>query len=259
LARPIYHAELSSRFLEQEVAEFEPVQPYRIANEIVRKISTMIWDGELDPGSRFPPERDLAERFKVSRPTLREAIHVLEALGLLEVRGGGGTYVSRKPIALSSRLLEHMLQRDNGLMAELIETRYEFEGRNSELAAKNATPQDLQRLDKCVQLITASVEAGRDDFRHDIDFHLAVAESTHNRVRLFITTSMLLAHFEILRESRRRGVQRNRALVGDLLKEHRAIYSAIKARRPEKAREAMRLHLEAAYERNQLPGGPSPL
>jgi GntR family transcriptional repressor for pyruvate dehydrogenase complex len=240
------------------MAEFEPVQPYRIANEIVRKISTMIWDGEIDPGSRFPPERELAERFNVSRPTLREAIHVLEALGLLEVRGGDGTYVARKPTALSSRLLEHMLQRDDGLMAELIETRHEFEGRNSELAAKNATPQDLLRLDKCVRLITASIEAGRDDFRHDIDFHLAVAEATHNRVRLFITTSMLLAHFEMLRESRRRGVQRNRALVGDLLKEHRAIYSAIKAKRPEKARKAMHLHLEAAYERNQLPGGPPP-
>jgi GntR family transcriptional repressor for pyruvate dehydrogenase complex len=237
--------------------EFEPVQPYRIANEIVRKISTMIWDGEIEPGARFPPERELAERFKVSRPTLREAIHVLEALGLLEVHGGDGTYVSRKPTTLSTRLLEHLLQRDDGLLAELIETRHEFESRNSELAAKNATPKDLQRLEKCVKLITSSVEAGRDDFRHDIDFHLAIAEATHNRVRLFITTSVLLAHFEMLRESRRRGTQRDRGLVGDLLKEHRAIFLAIKAKNPEEAREAMRLHLEAAYERNQLPGRPS--
>ena len=238
------------------MTEFEPVQPYRIATEIVRKISSMIWDGEMEPGARFPSERELSDRFKVSRPTLREAIHVLEALGLVEARVGDGTYVSRKPIELSPRMLEHMLQRDDGLMAELIETRHEFEGRNSELAAKHATKPDLQRLEKCLKTMEAYVESRRDDFRHDMDFHLSIAEATHNRVRLFITSSMLLAHFEMLRESRRRGVKRDEQLVEDLLREHQAIYSAIKAGRPEEAREAMRLHLEAAYERNQLPSRP---
>jgi GntR family transcriptional repressor for pyruvate dehydrogenase complex len=235
------------------MTEFEPVQPYRMAKEIVRTLSKMILDGEVEPGMRFPSERELAERFKVSRPTLREAIHVLEALNLVEVRGGDGTYVSRKPTALSPRLLEQMLQRDDNLLAELIETRHEFEARNSELAAKNGTPKDLQRLERCLKVMTEHVESGRDDFKHDIDFHLGVAEATHNRVRLFITTSMLLAHFEMLRESRRRGVQRNKQLVEDLLKEHQAIFDAIKAKNSSKARMAMRSHLAAAYGRSELP------
>jgi len=232
--------------------DFEPVQPYRMANEIVRKVSSMILEGEITPGARIPAERELANRFNVSRPTLREAVHVLEALGLVEVRPGGGTFVSRKPSALSPRLLEYMLQRDDKLMAELIETRREFEGRNAELAAKNATPEDLQRLEKCLKLMAAYVETGRDDFRYDIDFHLSIAEATRNRIRLFITTSMLLANFEMLRESRRRGVRRDKQLVEDLLREHRAILLAIRARRPDRARQAMNTHLVAAYERNQI-------
>jgi len=234
------------------MVEFEPVQPYRMANEIVRNISTMILDGEISPGTRLPAERELADRFNVSRPTLREAVHVLEALGLVEVRPGGGTYVSREPNALPPRLLEHMLRRDEGLVVELIETRREFESRNAELAAKNGTSKDLQNLEECLEVMAADVEVGRDEFRHDIAFHLGVAGATQNRVRLFITTSMLLAHTEILRDARDRMVRHHREVVGDFLHEHRTIYLAIRERRPDQAREAMRAHLEAAYKRNQM-------
>lgn len=234
------------------MTDFGPVQPYRMSNEIVTRISSMILDREMAPGTRLPAERELAERFNVSRPTLREAVHVLEALGLVEIRPGGGTYVSRKPNALSPRLLEHMLQRHDGVMAELIETRHEFEGRNAELAAKHATPRDLAELEKRMEVMVADVEAGHDDFRHDIDFHLSVAEATHNRVRLFITTSMLLAHFEMLRDDRRRIVRRQRQLMGDFLREHQAIFLAIKGRNPTKARKAMNAHLEAAFGRSKI-------
>jgi GntR family transcriptional repressor for pyruvate dehydrogenase complex len=223
-----------------------------MAHEIVRRISTMIFENDLAPGSQLPSERDLAARFSVSRPTLREAVHVLEALKLVEVRPGGGTYIARKPTVLSPRLLEHMLENDDRLVVELIETRREFEGRNAELAAQNATSKDLQRLGGCLKVMVEDVEAGHDDFRHDIDFHLCIAEATHNRVRLFITTTMLLAHFEMLRDARQRMVRRHRQLVGDFLREHEAICGAIREKDPVKARDAMNAHIEAAYGRNQI-------
>ncbi len=234
--------------------DFTPVQPYRMAQEIVTRISTMILDGEIAPGTQLPSERELAARFKVSRPTLREAIHVLDALRLVEVRPGGGTYVAGRPTVLTPRLLERMLQRDERLVAELIETRREFESGNAELAAKNATAKDMQDLADCLKVMKADVEAGQDDFRHDIDFHVRIAASTQNRVRLFITTSMLLAHFEMLNDARRRMVRRERRLVGDFLREHKAIYAAIKAKDPGMARAAMTAHIEAAYSRNELLG-----
>jgi len=232
--------------------EFEPIQPYRMANEIVRSVSTMILDGKLAPGTQLPVERELADQFKVSRPTLREAIHVLEALGLVEVRPGGGTYVSQEPTALPSGLLENMLRRDQKLVFELLETRREFESRNAELAAEHGTPEDFQRLDECLEAMTADVDTGHNELRHDIAFHLGIAEATQNRVRLFITTSMLLAHAEILGDTRDQMVKHDKDVVGDFLREHRAISMAIKGREIDHAGEAMREHLDAAFQRNRM-------
>jgi GntR family transcriptional repressor for pyruvate dehydrogenase complex len=234
------------------VKRFEPIQPYRMANEIVRNLSNMILDGDIPPDTRLPGERELADQFDVSRPTLREALHVLEALGLVEVHPGGGTYVSKKPTALPPRLLGRLLLRDERLVVELIETRHEFESRNAELAAKNGTSADFLRIEKCLKVMSTAVRAGRDEFKPDIDFHLSIAEATRNRVRLFITTSMLLAHSEMLHEVRRRMVRRKKEVTKDFLQEHGTIYRAIKERRSGQAREAMRIHLDGAFMRNQV-------
>ncbi|MEW6263668.1 MAG: FadR/GntR family transcriptional regulator [Thermodesulfobacteriota bacterium] len=225
------------------------VQPYRMTNEIVSNISKLILNGEIASGDRLPGERDLAKRFGVSRPTLGKALHVLEALGLIEVRSGGGTYVSRNPNTLSSHLLKQMLRWDKDLMVQLIDTRLDFEGRNAELAAQQATTKELRDLEKCLAAMAADVEGGRDDFQKEADFHLGIAEATHNRVRLLITTSMLLAYFDLRQQARQQMVQRDAKVVRDFLREHRSIYEAIKARNGRRARSAMEAHLEAAHRR----------
>jgi len=209
----------------------------------------MILNGEIAPGARLPAERELAEQMRVSRPTLREAVHVLEAVGLVQVRPGGGTYVAAKPVAFSPRILESMLRSDDGFLEELTETRREFESRNAELAAKNAAPQDLHEMEKCLQAMAADVKSGRSEIRHDFEFHMKVAESTRNRVRLFITASMLLANFEVLREVRTRLVRREPSVVEQFLREHQSVYAAIKERRAQKAGAAMLAHIKAAHER----------
>jgi GntR family transcriptional repressor for pyruvate dehydrogenase complex len=226
---------------------FESVQRYRLAGQVANRISTSILDGELAPCSRLPSERELAAKFNVSRPTLREAIHVLEALGLVEARHGDGTYVSKNPSALSPRVLKQLLERDDALLFDMIETRKEFEARNAELAAKHATEEHVRRLFQILDEMEADIRAGREEFEHELDFHLTIAEASHNRIRFFITTSMLLAHAEMLREARRQMVRRHARLLEDFLHEHRAIALCIEARDPEKARAAMHTHLEVSY------------
>jgi GntR family transcriptional repressor for pyruvate dehydrogenase complex len=227
--------------------QFESIQPYRLASQVATLISNKILDGELVRGSRLPSERELAAQFKVSRPTLREAIHVLEALGLVEVHHGDGTYVSRNPSALSPRVLKHMLKRDDTLVLDMFEVRKEFEVRNAELAAEHATREDAKRLLQILSEMEADVRAGRDNFEHDIDFHLAIAEASHNRIRLFITTSVLLAYSEIHRQARSRMIRHQPRLVEDFLREHRAIYLGIQAGKPQESGKAMLAHLEAPY------------
>lgn len=229
------------------MVHFESIQPYRLARQVANLISNRILDGDLERGFRLPSERELAEQFKVSRPTIREAIHVLEALGLVEVRHGDGTYVSKNPSALSPRVLKQMLERDDTLLLDMVEVRKEFEVRNAELAAKHATDEEIRRLSQILADMEADIRAGREDFEHDVDFHLTVAEASHNRIRLFITTSVLLAHSEILGEARLRMVQRQRGILDHFLEEHRAVYHGIQARDPGAARAAMLAHLEAAY------------
>jgi GntR family transcriptional regulator, transcriptional repressor for pyruvate dehydrogenase complex len=85
-----------------------------------------------------------------------------------------------------------MLQRDDTVAMELIETRRECEIGNAERAAMKATATDVQGLERCLKAMMRDVEAGRDDFKREIVFHLSVAEATQNRVRLFMTTSLLL-------------------------------------------------------------------
>jgi GntR family transcriptional repressor for pyruvate dehydrogenase complex len=226
---------------------FEPIQPFRLAREIADRISSMILGGQLECGARLPPERELAIRFSVSRPTVREAVHVLEALGLVEVRPGGGTFVARKPSAISSRPLGALLNQDDKLMLEMAEVRKEFEVRNAELAAKNATDADIQALAEILADMEAETAQGRDRYELDVDFHLIIAEASRNRIRLFITTSLLRAHFDLLRDARMRMIRRERHLLGDFLREHRAVYLAIRERNPDQACQAMLAHLEAVH------------
>lgn len=229
------------------MVEFESIQPYRLARQVANLVSKRILDGQLPRGFRLPSERELAASFKVSRPTLREAMHVLEALGLVEVRHGDGTYVSKNPSALSPRVLKQMLQRDDTLLLDMVEVRKEFEVRNAELAAMHATEEEVGRLSHILDEMEADIRAGREDFEHDVDFHLTIAQASHNRIRFFITTSVLLAHSEILREARLRMIQRQSRLVDRFLREHQAVYLGIQARDPQKARDAMLAHLEDAY------------
>jgi len=229
------------------MVDFESIQPYRLGRQVATLISSSILEGQLPRGSRLPSERDLASQFKVSRPTLREAIHVLEALGLVEVRHGDGTYVSKNPSALSPRVLQQMLQRDDTLLLDMVEVRKEFEVRNAELAATQAADEEVHSLWRILDEMEADIRAGRDDFERDLQFHLAVAEASHNRIRLFITTSVLLAHFEMLREARWRMIRRQSQVRDLFLQEHRAVSRAIQARDPQAARAAMLAHLDDAY------------
>ncbi len=229
--------------------KFGPIQPHGLAAQVATLISSQIFEGQLTPGRRLPPERELAAQFQVSRPTVREAVHVLEALGLLEIRQGDGTYVSRKPSALSPHILRHMLEKDDLLLLDMVELRKEFEVRNAELAAQHATEEEIRRLAEILDQIHGDVRAGRDDSERDIDFHLAVAEASHNRMRFFITTSMLVAHADTLRAARLRQIEGNARVLQDFLAEHRAVYLGIAARKPGQARRAMLRHLQRAYAR----------
>jgi DNA-binding FadR family transcriptional regulator len=203
---------------------------------IAEAIAAAIASGRYRAGARLPAERDLADEFAVSRPTIREAMIALEIRGLVEARHGSGIYVRAVPAHEPAREL------DVGAF-ELIEARTLFEG---EAAALAATAIDAETL-AALHGLLAEMEHGSAAVDADRRFHLLIAEATGNSViRSVIGTlwdirekSPLCVH--MFAQARREGVTPRVA-------EHRAIVDALAAGDSQAAREAMRSHLRRVTE-----------
>lgn len=219
--RPSYAAMVRSEKLYQ-----------RIADQIAARIA----DGQYPRGGRLPAERDLAEEFGVSRPTIREAMIALDIRGLVGARQGSGIYVSASPPEAAPSAPE----LDVGAF-ELMEARSLFEGEATALAA---TSIDAAQLAELAALADEMERAGDGAAALDADkrFHLAIAQATGNSligsvVEMLWTVreqSPLCVH--MFAQARREGVMPR---VG----EHRAIVEALATHDPQQAREAMRTHL----------------
>lgn len=157
-------------------AVFKPVQPPSTFEETVERLGTAIRLGLLAPGSRLPPERDLADELQISRSTLRQALTTLTQSGhLTAVRGrAGGTFVSEEP-----PLAEHGAEPLGDEAWEVLDMRVAIEAGAAVLAAERATPEDLERLDGLVARMAAPADF--EDYRRaDIRFHIGIAEAARS-------------------------------------------------------------------------------
>ena len=216
---------------------FKSIKHTKISNEIVNQIKNQISEGMLKPGDRLPPERDLVKEFGVSRPSLREALNSLVAMGFLEVKGKR-TYI--KSVASESMLdpLSLLIKTDTQKIFDLIEVRKAIEAWGAFLAAQRATEEDIKQLENILEEMGKAFEQGRSWEKQDADFHLGIAQATHNTIH----THMMSTIYDFLRESVAR-VFKDRAKVKILLDHHYRIFSAIKNHSPEKARERTLEHL----------------
>jgi len=207
----------------------------KLYQRVAESIANAIAKGRYPPGSRLPAERDLAEEFKVSRPTIREAMIALEIRGLVGAKKGSGIYVTATPGEITPTP-----ELDVGAF-ELIEARTLFEG---EAAALAATAIDAQQLEELRKLLAEMERAGETSAALDADkqFHLAIAKATGNSLIVSVVEmlwtireqSPLCVH--MFAKARREGVTPR-------VNEHQLIVDALLAHDPQLAREAMRSHL----------------
>ena len=150
---------------------------------IVEQIRALIREGRLRPGDRLPPERDLCERFGVSRVTVREALRVLEAGGLIDVRVGarGGAFVTLPTRARLGEGLADLLQLSPLTAAEVTEARMVFELGIVPLVVERATEEDLVALERLCEEQQAALDDERYTMEMSAEFHVRVAASTHNK------------------------------------------------------------------------------
>jgi len=146
----------------------------RLYRKIFDEISYLIDSGEFAVGSRLPTERELAERFQVSRPTIREAIIALEATHKVSVKTGSGVYVLDKQSS-------NTINGKNASPFEVLEARVLFEGESAALAAKMITEEEKVLLQKA--FINLKNEGLNGESREaDREFHSIIANATHNNV-----------------------------------------------------------------------------
>ena len=218
---------------------FRPIKHTRVSDEIVNQVKNLISDGRLKPGHQLPPERELIKEFGVSRPTLREALKSLIGMGFLEVNQAKRPFVKS---VISGRMqdpLSLLIKMDTQKIFDLIEVRKALEAWSAFLAAQRATEQDVEQLDSIIREMREAFEKGVSWEKEDADFHLAMAQATHNTIQTHIMSTI----YDLLRESVAR-VFTDRAKVKKLLHQHYRIFSAIRDHSPEKARDRTLDHLD---------------
>lgn len=223
---------------------FAKIKQERLSDVIARELETMIMDGVIAPGDRLPPERELAQEFSVSRPSLRQALQKLEAAGLVETRHGGGTFVRDAIAAGLSDPLAEVFQRHPEAALDFIELRGTLDGMSAAYAAKRGTDDDHAIITECYRAIEAahSLDDPSEEAERDADFHIAIAEASHNVILLHVVRSLL----ELLRKdvifNRNTLYERGDAREA-LLVQHREIHEAIMSRDAERARRAAAEHM----------------
>src|SRR5512132_646502 len=161
--------------------ELEPVKSIRIYEDIVRQVKALIADGRLTSGDRLPPERELAERFRVSRTSVREALRSLQSRGLIEIRAGEGAFVRAVPGEARSEPLALGILPHREAVGELFEARRILEPAIAALAARRATPEDIAEMARILEEQAKEVAQGRTGLIQDAAFHGAMAASAHTR------------------------------------------------------------------------------
>ena len=207
----------------------------RLYQDLARSLLEELASGLYPVGARLPAERELALKYNVSRPTVREAMIALEVQGLVEVKVGSGAYVRRLPG-------KGDLPGFNMSAFELTEARLMFEGEAAALAATQLTDEDVAGIELLVQEIARENLDPRGTEQADRAFHLAIARATRNGA-IFDAIERLWDLRASSPEAALLHAKARSANIKPVVDEHTAILTALRARDPAAARSAMRNHL----------------
>ena len=263
--RPIDHSRYSSQTIADGCSERAPrraggkavyklVRSSRLYEQIVQQIKESIVNGSLKPGDQLPAERELAQRFGVSRTAVREAVKALREKGLVEAYSGRGTFITDGTTQAVRQSLDLMVKigQPEG-SAHLADVRAILEPEIAALAAARIQESELATMREAVAVMD---RAGQDPDAYieaDLDFHLALAEGAANPLILSLLDSIV----GLLREQRLRifkvpgGPERGQI-------HHKRILEAVERHDAEGARNAMRAHLEQVRDDSQAPANRRP-
>lgn len=218
------------------MSEFSHLKNKLLAEQVEDQIYHYILDTPIEPGAKLPNEFELGEKFGVGRSTIREAVKLLSSQGILEVRRGSGTYVVTTTKGLSDPLGLRSVRDKNALALDLVNVRLLLEPGIAEMAAQNATDEDIERLRRLCERVETKIHDGDRYIEDDIAFHTCVAESSKNMVveqliPIIDTAVMMFVNIT------------HKKLIDETILTHRMITESIANHDPIGARSAMVMHL----------------
>jgi GntR family transcriptional regulator, transcriptional repressor for pyruvate dehydrogenase complex len=220
----------------------QPIKKANISEQVFEQLKQQLLLGEWKQGDKIPSENELAVAFGVSRVTVRQALQKLTVLGLIETRLGEGSFVKEVKLGMHMNTLIPMAYLGDQSLLEVLEFRQVVEVKTAELAAKRATDQDIEDLERIFNLMMDHKDDPHKFSEDDLDFHLKIAEITNNS--LIIETHNIIK--DILSVAMHKIVSERGNTAG--LHYHKMLLEAIRERNAEKARELMAQHVDDTYE-----------
>lgn len=218
--------------------DIKPIAKTGVTDVLVDRILGFVTAGQLKPGDRLPSERELALRFGVSRPTVREAMRALSILGVVEVRHGGGAFVSALDATSLLSPLNFFLALSEVSIDQLYDARRLIEGEICALAAGRAGTEDVDTLDALIveqEKVVDSVEAY---LKLDSHFHARLGELSGNPFLARASQSLNVLGIEFRRAAANSGEMPRRSV-----RDHHRITAALRTGDAEAARQAMIAHM----------------
>lgn len=222
-------------------AETPPRRRPRAFQQIVDEIRSAVFRRRISPGDRLPNEAALADRYRVSRSAVREALRVLELQGLVRVEHGfrGGAFVNEVASRSVTQALETMLRLDHIDRAEIYMARRYLEPGVAALAARGLDRKTTELIETNLAESAGRLEAGRPAFVKNVEFHRLVASACGNPILTLMTDAVL----ELLTVVEHRKPS-DAAVNREACRAHAAIFAALRAGDSDRAQSSMQVHLE---------------
>jgi GntR family transcriptional regulator, transcriptional repressor for pyruvate dehydrogenase complex len=219
------------------------IKKIRIHEDVFQQIRQLIKEGRLRARDQLPSERELAETFKVSRTSVREALRALETQGLIVSRTGTGNFVVDLPVESLIGPLARLLIDEKKALADVFEMRKLIEPHIAALAAERATRSDVAQLKRIVAKQTEAVDRGESGVDADAELHLLISRATRNQALQKLVSGLM----ELLSRSREESLQTEQRRESSIAT-HRRIVVAIEQHDGARARSEMLRHIEQVEE-----------
>ena len=220
---------------------FSPIKTSKIPDEVYKQIVSMISSGQLKPGQKLPPEREMASDLGISRQSIREALYRAETMGLIEVRQGEGSFVLSSVLESLKPPLTILLEEEVERIFEFLEVRKLIEGWCAEKASTEATAEDLKKMEEILAKMERIALADKEWEKVDVEFHVSVAAATHNVIAMHImdalkdTFNAFFRFRQVITKPDKKDL---------ILQHHNEIFKAIRERDPSLAKRKIVDHLD---------------